>query len=248
MNTYKILIPFTSLLITTHLLTGCSPAATDEEKIGDAQFCLDDIPISGLTHTQRSSQINSCLSKLNGVVSKQADLIRCSSGFMIEGFADPAKLTQIAKQVSNSNQDPTTTLMSILRFKYQGDENITDDEDKAFAQKTFDYCHQSGSSGYSFVASIANMATVIASITGGDDIEAGIANLINDPNSELATASAEVIGATALVAYQAHCVANNEEKNAEICTQLNSAITSGNGIPTEIGASLLDIWNSMNNN
>jgi len=244
MKVFENLIKLTSLLLIANTIVGCSKS-TDEDKVGDTQFCLDDVPITGLSTTQRSSEINTCLAKMDGVTSRRANLIRCASGFMIEGLADPTKIIEIGDKLSNTNgQDPTTALMGILVFKSQGaSETVPDAEDKAFAQKTFNYCNSTGSSGYLMISSIANMATVIASIAGGD-ITAGITNLVNNP-SELANASAEVIGATATAAYQTSC-ANNSDSNTEICTQLGAAINSSGGDMTAIGNSLLATWNASN--
>lgn len=225
-------------LLVIPVMMGCSKE-TDEDKVGDAQFCLDDIPITGLPVPERSSKINTCLDKMSSVNTKQANLIRCASGFMIEGFADPQRLLSIAAEMDDSsNQDPTTALMGVLIFKSQGgDEGVANDDDKALAKKTFDYCNAAESSGYLMLASVANMATVIAASIGGINLSAGIDNLINNPDA----VAAEVIGATATAAYQTSCV-NSNDSNSEICTQLGAAITSNGGDMTAIGTSLLATW------
>lgn len=230
-------------LLALSFIIGCAKE-TDEDRVGNTQFCLDDIPISGLSVTERSSKINACLGKMESVNTKQANLIRCAAGFMIEGFADPANLIDIAEQIDNSNnQDPTKALMNVLVFKSQGASTTTATaEDKAFAQNTFNYCNAAESSGYLLMASIANMATVIAASIGSIDISAGIDNLINNPGA-LADASAEVIGATATAAYQTSCV-NNSNPNPEICSQLGTAINSNGGNMTAIGTSLLAAWHA----
>lgn len=241
MKLVKNLNPVLLALLVIPFIIGCSKE-TDEDKVGNAQFCLDDIPITGLTAAERSSKINTCLDKMGSVNTKQANLIRCASGFMIEGFADPANLINIAKEMDKAeNQDPTKALMGFLIFKSQGtSDTLATAEDKAFAQKTFNYCNAAESSGYLLMASIANMATVIAASIGSIDISAGIDNLVNNPGV-LADASAEVIGATATVAYQTSCV-NSSNPNEEICSQLGTAINSNNGDMTAIGTSLLAAW------
>lgn len=228
-------------LLVMPVMIGCSKE-TDEDKVGDAQFCLDDLPITGLSATERSTKINSCLDKLGSVNNKQSNLVKCAAGFMIEGFADPAKLVDIAEEMDNAdNQDPTIALMSVLIFKSQGtSDTASTTEDKELAQKTFNYCKASESSGYLMLASVANMATVIAASIGGIDLSAGIDNLVNNPGA-LTDASAEVIGATATAAYQTSC-ANGNDSNSEICTQLGAAITSNGGDMTAIGTSLLATW------
>ena len=232
---------FTFILM---VLVGC--AETDEDKVGSAQYCLDDVPASGLTATDRQTKINSCLSKITNVKTKQASLIRCSGGFLIEGFGDPAILVNALTTMNDSTGgNGTTALMNVLAFKTQGaSSTATSDEDKVFAQKTFDYCNEAGNPGFVMFASISNMATVFASIAAKVG-STSIADLINNPASAatLLAESDEIIGATAAAAYQTSCT-SGDETNAELCSQLGTAMDSG-ATAEQIGAALRDGWKSQ---
>lgn len=239
--------PFIKLMLTLILgaffTIGCSKA-TDEDKVGDAQFCLDDMPITGLSAGERTSYVNNCLSKMDGVTTKQAQLIRCSSGFLIEGFSDPSTLANILKSFKNNQQNSSTALLGVLAFKSKGNSlTSSSNEDKVFAQETFNYCNSAGNPGYVLISSIANMATVISSISSNGSIEQGIADLLTNQDA-LASTSAEVIGATAIVAHQTSCQ-TIDDSNRQVCTELGNAIASG-ASPEQIGSALLSGWNNQN--
>lgn len=220
---------------------GCSPAATDEDKVGDAQFCLDDMPITGLTSSERSGYISGCLAKMDGVSTKQADLIRCASGFLDEGFSDPSVLSTIVNTMGNQNNN-STALLGVLAFKGRGSStSLSSTEDKDYVKEISQYCISAGNPGYVMISSVAQMATAIASLGIGNDIQQGLTNLINNP-SELANVSADVIGPAAIVAHQTSCQ-TIDDTNRQICTELGNAIASG-ASPTDIGTSLINCWQS----
>ncbi len=214
-------------------ISGC--AATDDDNIGDAQFCLDDLPITGLSVNERTSKVNTCLSKLGSVSSKQASLIRCSANFLIEGFGDPTRIVDAMNNVGSQQGGGgggTVAMMNVLKFSSQA----TAAENKTLAEQTFTYCQEAGNPGYVLIASFSKIATSLAEIATvnlSDGISPSEVNTIM-------TQSPTVIGATASVAYQTSC-SNGDTSNAELCSQLGAAINSG-ATEEEIGQALLDAW------
>ena len=238
---------FKVFIFTLLLLGMISCAETDQDKIGDAQFCLDDLPVSGLSAAQRKSQVNSCVAKLGSVTGKQASLIRCSAGFIIEGFGDPALLVDIMKKM-DSNQSGGVNeadLMGVLAFKTEGSsETATSFEDTLFAKETLNHCNDAGNPGYVWIAFLVNTATNLASLAnqyGANNIQDLLNNpsLVTDP--AVLAQSDTVLGATAVIAYQSSCN-SGDQANEQICNQLGGAIAASGGDPQVIGAALRDYW------
>lgn len=214
---------------------GC--AATDDDKIGDAQFCLDDLPVTGLSVGERTSKVNTCLSKLGTLSTKQASLIRCSANFLIEGFGDPTRIVSAMENVGNQQggASGTVAMMNVLKFSSQA----TAIENSNLAEQTFSYCQEAGNPGYVLIASFSKIATSlseIATVNLSDGLSQTEVNTIM-------TQSPEIIGATANVAYQTSC-SEGENANSELCSQLGAAITSG-ATEAEIGEALLNAWKSQ---
>lgn len=222
------------VLLVATLLGACS-GTTDEEKVGDAQFCLDEIPL-GLSTQVRTTRVNTCIAKLGSVNSASANLIRCSGNFLIEGFSEPATITDIMNKLGDQQANSgTVVMMQALAFDSQGDTA----SNQAFATETFNYCEASGSPGYTLVASFSKMATALSEVASIFDD----GQLSQTEIDQLATQTPAVIGATAQAAYQASC--SGDQANVELCTQLGNAIQSSNGDSTVIGQSLLNAWKNQ---
>jgi hypothetical protein len=206
------------LLAVVALMAGC--AESDSDKVGDAQFCLDN------TTDYSQSSIDACTASLSGIESKDAYMVRCSANFIIEGFADPNKFISAFDQLKGKSSNATTAMMSVLAFKSQ----TTATGNKDFAQTTFNHCTASGSAGATLISSFANLATYIAAttsiasslVTGGSISATQMASAV----SELGNSSNETLGATAQAAYATSC-ASGSESNAQLCQTLGAAVTNG---------------------
>jgi hypothetical protein len=215
---------------------GC--AETDDDKIGDAQFCMDDIPVSGLSVTQRTSRVNECVSKLGTLQSAKASMIRCSANFLIEGFGDPERIMQAFDAISSGSQSGssgTVAMMNQLKFSSQA----TAQDNSAFAEETVQYCKEAGNPGYILVSSFSRIATTLSE--SADILADG--QLTPTEISNLATQTPEVIGQTAEIAYQTSC-SGNQPSNDQLCTELGAAMASG-ATSTEIGQALLSAWQNQ---
>lgn len=236
--------------IVTGMMLGC--AVTDEDRIGDSQFCLDDLPLASMSDVnERVSKVNGCLSKLGSVSTKQASLVRCAANFLIEGFGTPSKIVNALQQVSTqqgSGGGGTVGMMSILAFTSQTKSGQTATENATananFAQETLNYCTQAGNPGYIWIASFSNMASALAKVgaaVGGVNVSDGIsATEIDTILSSGSSAADDVIGATAIAAYQTSC-SGADQTNQTLCTELGNAVTSGAN-SAAIGAALRAQW------
>lgn len=221
----------TLLFMTAALFIGC--AESDADKVGDAQFCLDNLADTSQTN------VDACTASLSGIESKDAYMVRCSANFIIEGFADPNKFISAFDQLkSNTGTNPTTAMMSVLTFKSQP----TPPQNQTFAQTTFDYCKASESAGAILISSFSNIATLI--VTSASNAAALLTSGSISP-TQMATALAELnnssdstLGATAEAAYATSC-ANSEQSNAQLCETLEAAVSSGTST-ADIGRLLRD--------
>lgn len=240
MARYKQVMTLAIASLSMTLLAGCS-TSTDADKIGDAQYCLDDLPISFASQAERTASVNACLDKLGSVSSKQASLIRCSANFLIEGFGDPSKLVNALEKVNNGGGgNATVGMMSVLAFSSKS----TATENAAFAQQTLSYCQEAGNPGFVLVASFSNIASALAKAgeaLGGVNLNDGLSQ--QELTTILESAQSmpdEVIGSTAIAAYQTSCAAGSQSNEA-LCSQLSQSLAN-NTDPSAIGAALRDQW------
>lgn len=193
----KLVLTLTSVLV----LGACSETAID--KVADAQACLDQAT---------ASNVSECLSKVDGVNTKGAYLIRCSAKFIEEGFNDPVKLTNALSAVeSNSGGTGTTNAMDALSFS-----SVQNAKDAAT------YCAQAESKGLIMLSSMAKMATVLKDVSGGNINTAINTCAIGGCNQDTLIA----LGQAATIAYQSNC-ANGGESLGSVCEQFGSVVDSG---------------------
>jgi hypothetical protein len=223
------------LLILVTFAMSC--AEKESDKIGDAQFCLDNLT------DYSEANVNSCTAGLVGIESKDAYMVRCSANFIIEGFADPNKFLSAINQLSASgNTNPTVAMMGLLTFKSKGTDTAGVEANKSFASQTFDYCKLSESAGAILISSFVNMATTIAGASAAAaalfepghtitqaEMQTAVASLVNG-------GSDEVLGATAQAAYLASC-SSGDQSNEKLCGTLSTAIGT-NASAADIGAAL----------
>jgi hypothetical protein len=222
------------LLVVLFFIISC--AEKENDKIGDAQFCLDNLTDYSATN------VNACTVGMQGLESKDAYMVRCSANFIIEGFADPNKfLTAINQLSSAGNTNPTMAMMGLLTFKSKGTDAASITANKAFAAETFEYCKLSGSAGSILMSSFVNMATTIAGASAAAAALFEPGHTITQAEMQAAVTDLEgqsdgVLGSTAQVAYQTSC-ANGDPSNAQLCATLSTAIGSSTD-PDAIGAAL----------
>lgn len=213
-------------LTASFLMLGCQE--TEQDLIGDAQHCLD--------HTS-VGQAEGCLSKIEGLTSAQAYVIRCAASFIDEGLTDPATLSEALNQVSEGNNN-SLGLLQALAFK---------NTDRA--RTMFERCSASNQKGLLLISGVSKMATDILSLStasSGDlvfsDDPAEMAAAIDEILTNGGAGQLEVVGSTLQVVYNVSCQVDNQA-NKDICGEIDTAL-AGVDIqdPVAIGNAILDYW------
>jgi hypothetical protein len=225
-------------------LGGCQE--TEADKVGDAQLCIDNAT---------AATVSSCLSKIEGIDTPAANVLRCSAGFIEEGFDQADRLIDSLEQL-DSGGEGASGLMSLIAFKSKSGGALN----KAFASATADYCIKSGQKGLSLLGTLAMSATTIAALVDGAlssistidpaDIRNEITSLLAAASSNDPTALATVndIGAAVSATYQLACSGNS---SSDMCSEMIEAIET-NGVdindPEAVGAEILRLWRDSTGN
>lgn len=228
------------VLIAVVFSVGCSMEKDEDRTIASALACLD----SATTSTQSDL----CQAKVNGMTSQQSYLIRCSANLIAQGVTG----SRLASAFSQLNRPPTTgtqssQMLSFLVFAKNLPLNTAD--------LTYTNCTLSGVKSVSGLASMIQAATTVASVSGS--LEGGtldpaspsfdrnqlttIANTLKNDNSAGATTKKSTIGQVALTMQSSLCGTGSSLSNQDVCTRINSAITTGNGNTAQIGQALLNL-------
>ena len=212
---------FPRLIVTglASLLLASACAKKDSDKISEAQDCLD---------KATSSTALLCMEKVSGVESEAADLIRCSSIFVYEEFASPAKLANISDQLKTPGAHSPTTAIGLLSFSKPDNGGAQSD---AYSAKALDYCTKAKSKGMTLLASMARISTSLAAALGGTTIVDACSGATTTGCQAAVTSAAcsappAVVGAAALAAYQQSC-ATGSQSASSVCTQFAAASANG---------------------
>lgn len=187
---------------------------SDQEKIADAQACLD---------KATSTTARACLARIEGVTQAKAYGIRCSVEYIERGFDDLNKLIGIFGPISGgegSTANPLVSAMAGLAF-----------DTRANAQLTQSYCTLSNSPGLVLLSSFSVMATVVGGASGIlDDLQNPN---ISDEDKQAALEDAwknlsqeedkAVIGQTAKGLAAVYC-AGEESASDPVCADMQQAI------------------------
>ncbi|MEZ0391752.1 MAG: hypothetical protein ACAH59_06025 [Pseudobdellovibrionaceae bacterium] len=200
----------------------------DVDKIADAQACLD---------RATASEADECVSKVDGLESEGAYLIRCAGKFVKEGFNDPAKLTSVMSAIdSDTGTNGSTSLMAGLAFKAESSTSLNFDS----ANEAFNYCTTANSKGLITLSGFAKTSSYFAKISNdtdlsGAEIQALMAANANDPVAQ------EAVGTVVAAIYETNCT-NDQSTMGAYCEQFESAlenIPGGLENPTELGKQIM---------
>lgn len=203
------------------LTAGCS--RKDQDKIGDAQTCLD---------TATRATVATCVEKVNGLESSQAYLIRCAAKFIEEGFDDASRLSSAYQQMTNSGTggsgiQASQAVMSVLAFKSAA----TTAANSANATLAQNYCNLSTSKGLILLASIASMSTKVLALTSQPSCSGGVTQqCIQDSMAAAASdpAAQAAIGQATVDAYNSNC-SGGQQSNAQFCNQFQEVVNQTPG-------------------
>lgn len=214
-TTMKSLILSATALLTAMAFTSCSKES-ELDTIKDAQMCLNDA-------TTATAQ--SCVSKLSGINTPQANQLKCAAYFIEEGYGTPTKLIDAIEAAETSNGN-TGSMNMISQLSFQDSNN---------ASEAFDVCSVSGISVYSQLSSLVQISTLAKSLgslpdgASADDYKDAI---IND-------VPPAALGALVNSTYASSCSGGNAgsgEALSEYCDELSEVIA---------GASEADIGNCL---
>lgn len=202
-------------------ITGCE--TKEDNKIAKAQTCLD-----GATQASAAN----CSAMVSGLTSMGAYKIRCSAGYISEGFTSE-RFAQAFDKIANNKTQTGSTLTAITNMVFSS---------TAVANAIFEDCSKAGSPGMLNLATLSKTATTLMSATG--NLASILAALDNDgeiSDSELATikgnldpntmspADKEVVGGQVLELNTQYCAMGSAYADTKICTDLGTAIGSSSG-------------------
>jgi hypothetical protein len=200
------------IIAITTLLTSCSNKKSEQDTIADAQACLD-------AATQATA--STCMDKVSGLTSKGADLIRCVSLYLTEGFTDPNRMSSALSSISGgSGSSNSVTMMSTLAFKADSnsDTNLTN------ARSAQTYCAGSGSKGLTMLSSLTTIATAAykyAALSTSTNLSpSDLSSIASSPEGKA------IVGNAAIAAYNSSCT-NGAQSAGAFCQQFGSAVSSG---------------------
>jgi hypothetical protein len=214
------------------LLVSCGPKEAD--KVGEAQLCID---------SAKQGEAAACLEKIEGIESAAANTLRCSAGFIDEGFTQPARFKSAFEQLSNGSGSATEGFLSVLSFQSKA----TSDLNLQSATETYGYCVKSGAKGFMLLGSMANTATNLAKFAGSitpdaTSITNAINDLVADPTNPANAPVVAAIGAAISTTYAASCQ-TGQKADTSLCEQLDSALAGKNlADNSAIGLLVLDYW------
>ncbi|HEY8272036.1 MAG TPA: hypothetical protein VIG33_14185 [Pseudobdellovibrionaceae bacterium] len=224
-----------TLALSASFLISCAPKAAD--KIGDAQLCLDKA-------TQGTAA--ACLEKIEGIDTAAANVMRCSAGFIDEGFTDPTRFKKAFDALSQKSAGATNTLtfLSFIAFSSKG----TATENKAFATDTYNSCLKTKAKGLTLLGSMAMTATVISggltALNDGAAIQTAITSLLGSADDSSKTA----VGSAVIATYTSSCT-DGSEANQGLCDQLNGYLGTDGAVdisdPLAVGNAILTNWNGL---
>lgn len=225
---------FTTLVCSSLLILAACGGPKDADKIADAQNCLDQAA---------PPDVPACLSKIEGIESESAYLIRCAGKFVKEGFGTPAKLsaTMAGFNGGQAGTNGSTSMMASLAFQAEA----TTDLNSASANEAFEHCSKAKSKGMILLSGLAMTSTGLAKLMGlastsmtSSDLKNLMGTLKDDP------AAKEVVGTAIATIYTTNC--SNDGKTAgNYCAQFEAAAASVGGVQntSALGSIVMKCYN-----
>lgn len=199
-------------IATIPLMISC--AETDQDKIRDAQACLD---------KATAATASACMTKVNGLTSKASYLIRCSAMMIKQGLSDPTKLSSIMTAMSGGS-NPTGNAMTAIMFSSNGG-GTPNAADQTDATNASNYCYLSGSPGLNMLGFLANLATFTNIQTANGNAATMTAYAVSNAATLANTGSNAAMLAAS---YQQNC-SGGSSAYSTFCTQYATAIANTSG-------------------
>lgn len=218
----KLRMIFVSLLLMSAMFS-CANKTTDSDKVADAQACIDRSP---------AAEAESCLSKIEGVETKGAYLIRCVANFNREGFTTPARMASLMDAITNTaGANETIGVMVALAFK--GDTVPANNVNRI--KEASANCTKAENKILTMFTSLGMLGTLC---TDGDPAVT-ISSLTTSLATCMSTSSTvgAAVGTALLDAYAKNCT-NGSTSGGETCAQLATVINTSGGSPAAVADAL----------
>ena len=220
------------LVLIFMVVNSCGPK--DVDKMADAQSCLD--------HAA-PSEVDDCLSKLDGLETPAAYGVRCAGAFIKEGFLDANTFIDSLTSLNANGVTANTfaTAMSVITFN----NSTSIDTNNSAAAAAFQACYLSEEKAATFLASFGYFSTALAlygSLQGNPAIDYSnsdsasafaskillivVAAVTDATDSTPGKANLETaIGSIVISTYQVSCTGSKKIDTAT-CDKFESAINS----------------------
>lgn len=206
-----IVTPTKLILATLAALTfnGCAKES-ELDTIKDAQMCLN----KATTATAQS-----CVSKISGLATDQANQLKCAAYFIQEGYGTPTKLIDAIKNADTGGSTSSVNMIAELSFSTETQSSLA-----------FNVCNSSGIPVYSQLSSLVQISTLaktLGSLTPSSTPA--------DYATAIATIPPTTLGNLVTTTYQASCTGSSSSGDAlkEYCDQLGGALAEAT--PADIG-------------
>lgn len=222
----------THILFSALTVVSCGP--NDADKVGEAQLCID---------KSTKGTAAACLEKVQGIETKGAYTLRCSAGFIDEGFTQPARFKQAFDALGTNSSSNTESFLGILAFSSKSTPTLN----SSFANETYNHCVKSEAKGLMLLGSMAKTATTLSTLAGSfvngsqpttTDIQTAITSAMSDPTAKAS------IGSAVATTYATSCQ-TGQKADAALCTQMDAALVGVDiNDSTAVGNAMLSYWQS----
>lgn len=217
-----------ALAIGIFSLVGCGKK--DIDKVSEAQSCLD---------SATSTTAMACLTKLEGLDTASANIVRCSVYFVDQGFSDPTRLQQVVTQITDTSNPDSASLSALTTMGFAASKyTMTENDNLSAAAQTA--CVASGAGGLIYLSALSRIATA-SLLDMGYNPGSGVAPTPAQMQTQLCTTGPSnttktAMGNAAVAAYNKNCVGKDISKDV-MCQQYAAAM-NGTTDPATIGGNL----------
>jgi hypothetical protein len=211
------------------VVNSCGPKAID--KLSDAQICLD---------TANASQVDDCLSKIDGMESTAAYSLRCAGAFIKEGFLDPNVFIDSLSSITSGGVTASTFTQAMSLITFNNSSSISTNNTNAAS--AFNNCFLSGGKATTFLASFGYFSTALALYGSLNGVTYDNAESSSAFAAKLTTALATAVldtadatpgksnlkaalGSIVLSTYQISC-SGSKKIDTTTCAKFESAVTT----------------------
>lgn len=210
------------ILASTSLILGCGESE-EIRNIAKAQDCLDQVP------STNPAAADGCMNFVSKYTSQQANILKCSIT-LTSGGLNTQKIVKAYKVTEdNAVANKEAVYIGFLSLNVP---NVTAGYQKA--QTAYPFCELSQVSGLKFIAGLAKIGSMIASINGSEfDLDdpngtrTAVENVIDNCVNNGASCDLEDLGTTVAALSESYC--QNPSSDENVCNDINTAIQNSGG-------------------